>query len=47
MSISYTCEVTETNYILASSDFWKAPYVEGVLVFPQQIYIFNNPVIIN
>ena len=24
-----------------SSDFWKAPYVEGVLV-PQQIYIFNN-----
>ena len=29
-----------------NSDIWKAPYVEGVLV-PQQIYIFNNPVIIN
>ena len=29
-----------------SSDFWKAPYVERVLV-PQQIYRFNNPVIIN
>ena len=29
-----------------SSDFWKAPYVEEVLV-SQQIYIFSNPVIIN
>ena len=25
-----------------SSDFWKAPYVEGVLV-PQQIFNFDNP----